>query len=206
MQKNFEDILTREDIKEKKMNNNKLPNEAIEINNKIEILKQNINIVTIPEIYIPNTKDHMTKWNIKNCNNAFTCEISEYIIEQIMLIDNIDDMWKILLLLGIGVFSKHESSKYTEIMKDLAINKKLFLIIATSDYIYGTNYQFDHCYLGKDLTLMSSEKIIQAMGRVGRNKISDEYSVRLRDNEIITKIFLENINKIEVNNFNKLFS
>ena len=206
LQKNFEDILTREDIKEKKMNNNKLPTEAIQINNKIEILKQNINIVTIPEIYIPNTKDHMIKWNIKKCSNAFTSEISEYVIEQIMLIDDIDDMWKILLLLGIGVFSNHKSSKYIEIMKDLAINKKLFLIIATSDYIYGTNYQFDHCYLGKDLTLMSSEKIIQAMGRVGRNKISDEYSVRLRDNEIIRKIFLENINKIEVNNFNKFFS
>lgn len=206
LQKNFEDILTREDIKEKKINNNKLPSEAIEINNKIEILKQSINIVTIPEIYIPNTKDHMIKWNIKNSSNAFTCEVSEYIIEQIMFIDDIDDMWKILLLLGIGVFSNHKSSKYTEIMKDLAINKKLFLIIATSDYIYGTNYQFDHCYLGKDLTLMSSEKIIQAMGRVGRNKISDEYTIRLRDNEIVRKIFLENIDKIEVNNFNKLFS
>lgn len=206
LQQNLEDILTRDDIKEKKINNNRLPNEAIQINNKIESLKQNINIVTIPEIYIPNTKDHKIKWNIKNCDKAFKCDISEYVIEQIMLIDDIDDMWKILLLLGIGVFSNHKSTKYTEIMKDLAINKKLFLIIATSDYIYGTNYQFDHCYLGKDLTLMSSEKIIQAMGRVGRNKISDEYTVRLRDNELIRKIFLENIDKIEVNNFNKLFS
>ena len=80
------------------------------------------------------------------------------------------------------------------------------MIIATSDYIYGTNYQFDHSYLGKDLTLMSSEKIIQAMGRVGRNKISDQYTIRLRDNELIRKIFLENLDKIEVSNFNKLFS
>ena len=32
--------------------------------------------------------------------------------------------------------------KYNEIVKDLAQNQKLFLIIASSDYIYGTNYQF----------------------------------------------------------------
>ena len=206
LQKNYEDILNKEDIKENKLMNNKLPVEALKISNNIELLKSSINILTIPEIYIPNSKDHIIKWNIKNSKNSFTSDISEYIVEQIMLIDDIDDIWKILLLLGIGVFSNHKSKKYIEIMKDLAVNKKLFLIIATSDFIYGTNYQFDHCYLGKDLNLMSSEKIIQAMGRVGRNKISDDYTVRLRNNEIIRKIFLENIDKIEVYNFNKLFS
>tara|TARA_Y100000816_G_scaffold234254_1_gene179756 strand:+ start:326 stop:2704 length:2379 start_codon:yes stop_codon:yes gene_type:complete len=215
LQKNYEDILSKQDIKENKLINNKLPAEALQLGNNIDLLKRNINIVTIPEIYVPNSKDHIIKWNLKNSKdsknsknlkNCFTSEISEYVVEQIMLIDDIDDMWKILLLVGIGVFSNHESRKYTEIMKDLAVNKKLFLIIATSDYIYGTNYQFDHCYLGKDLNLMTSEKIIQAMGRVGRNKISDNYSIRLRDNNIIRKIFLENTDKIEVYNFDKLFS
>ena len=36
-------------------------------------------------------------------------------------------------------------------MKKLAQNQKLYLIIASSDYIYGTNYQFCHGYLSKDL-------------------------------------------------------
>ena len=51
-----------------------------------------------------------------------------------MLINNIDDIWKLLLLMGIGVFSIHTSSKYTEIMKDLPKSKKLYLIIASSDF------------------------------------------------------------------------
>ena len=34
-------------------------------------------------------------------------------------------------------------------MKRLADEQKLYLIIASSDYIYGTNYQFCHGYLSK---------------------------------------------------------
>ena len=107
--------------------------------------------------------------------------------------------------MGIGVFSTHTSTRYTEIMKDLAKSKKLYLIIASSDYIYGTNYQFDHCYLGKDLQNMTQEKIIQALGRVGRNKISDEYTIRLRDNSLLEKIFVPEDNKLEVINMQKIF-
>ena len=123
-----------------------------------------------------------------------------------MLIDDMDDIWKLLLLMGIGVFSIHTSSRYTEIMKDLAKSKKLYIIIASSDFIYGTNYQFDHCYLGKDLLNMTQEKIIQALGRVGRNKISDEYTIRLRDDSLISKIFTHDDYKPEVINMQKLFA
>ena len=122
-----------------------------------------------------------------------------------MLIENMDDIWKLLLLMGIGVFSTHSSSQYIEIMKDLAKSKKLYLIIASSDFIYGTNYQFDHCYIGKDLLNMTQEKLIQAFGRVGRNKISDEYSIRLRDDSLISKIFTRQKDKIEVKNMQELF-
>ena len=91
-------------------------------------------------------------------------------------------------------------------MKDLAKSKKIYLIIASSDFIYGTNYQFDHCYLGKDLLNMTQEKIIQALGRVGRNKISDEYTIRIRDDTFISKIFSYDTYKPEVVNMRKLFS
>ena len=53
---------------------------------------------------------------------------------------------------------------------------------------------------------MKQEKIIQAMGRVGRNKISDEYTIRLRDNNLIFKIFNKEEEKIEVINMQKLFN
>ena len=46
-----------------------------------------------------------------------------------MLLD-IPDVWKVLLLMGIGVFIKHESVRYMEIMKKLAEEQKLYLIIA----------------------------------------------------------------------------
>ena len=91
-------------------------------------------------------------------------------------------------------------------MKELAEKQKLYLIIASSDYIYGTNYQFCHGYVGKDLSDMTQEKSIQAMGRVGRNKIQQEYSVRFRDNDLIKKLFLPCNNKPEVANMNRLFN
>jgi hypothetical protein len=79
------------------------------------------------------------------------------------------------------------------------------MIIADSDYIYGTNYQFCHGYLSKDLAL-TQEKIIQALGRIGRNNIQQQYSVRFRDDEQIKKLFYEEEDKMEVRNMNRLFN
>jgi len=207
MEKNYEDGINKEDMKEKKIAKDRgIPPEMRVLKNKINEMKEKILTVSLPDKYIPNKKDHLYKWGRKDVKNAFTSDISEYIVEQIMLIDDMDDIWKLLLLMGIGVFSVHTSSRYTEIMKDLAKSKKLYIIIATSDFIYGTNYQFDHCYLGKDLLNMTQEKIIQALGRVGRNKNSDEYTIRIRDNLLISKIFNPEENKPEVINMQKLFS
>ena len=52
---------------------------------------------------------------------------------------------------------------------------------------------------------MTQEKIIQAIGRIGRNDIQKQYSVRFRNNDMIYRVFKEEENKIEVNNMNKLF-
>jgi hypothetical protein len=122
-----------------------------------------------------------------------------------MSLNDIDDSWKILLLMGIGVFADHKSIAYTEIMKKMADSQKLFLIIASSDYIYGTNYQFCHGYLSKDLN-MTQEKVIQACGRLGRNNIQQDYSIRFRDDEQLKKLFYPEENKPEVRNMNRLFN
>ena len=108
--------------------------------------------------------------------------------------------------MGIGVFTDHPSIAYTEIMKELADAQKVFMIIASTDYIYGTNYQFCHGFLGKDLKDMTQEKIIQAFGRVGRSDNKKDYSIRLRSDDIITTIFSKSDEKIEVENMNTLFS
>ena len=122
-----------------------------------------------------------------------------------MAISNIDDIWKILLLMGIGLFSREHPIEYIEIVKEFADAQKLYIIIANGDYIYGTNYQFCHAFVGKDLDDITQEKMIQAMGRVGRNKLQHTYSVRLRNQNMVDKILLEEKNKIEVKNMNMLF-
>ena len=124
----------------------------------------------------------------------------------ILMIDDIDDYWKILLMMGIGVFISHKSIKYMEIMKRLASTQSLYLIIASSDFIYGTNYQFCHGYISNDLKNISQEKIIQAMGRVGRGKIQQDYSFRFRNNQNIYKLFKYAKDKPEILNMNRLFS
>ena len=109
--------------------------------------------------------------------------------------------------MGIGVFASHENIAYREMMKKLADEQKLYLIIADSDYIYGTNYQFCHGILGKDLVL-SQEKLIQALGRIGRNSIQQNYTIRFRNTDhahLLFKVIPSN-EKIEVINMNKLFS
>jgi hypothetical protein len=90
-------------------------------------------------------------------------------------------------------------------MKKMAEHQKLYVIIASSDFIYGTNYQFCHGYLSKDLVL-TQEKIIQALGRIGRNNIQQEYSIRFRDDKQIEKLFYAEENKPEVINMNILFN
>jgi len=111
-----------------------------------------------------------------------------------------------LLIMGIGVFTDHPSIPYTEIMKELADAQQLFMILASSDYIYGTNYQFCHGYVSKDLSDITQEKTIQAMGRIGRNKMQQQYSVRFRNDDVIKQLFVYQKYRPEVKNMNILFN
>jgi len=195
-----------------KMNTDKMSKtkdtKVIQIQEQIEMCRSLIKNASLNEIFIPNKLSHKKKWaeNI-NYDKSFTSDIDDETIISIMLLKNVEDSWKILLLLGIGVFTTHESIAYTEIMKKLADNQKLYMIIADSDYIYGTNYQFCHGYLSKDL-LLTQEKITQSMGRIGRNNIQQQYSVRFRDDEHIKMLFKTYLpeDKPEVVNMNLLFN
>ncbi len=172
----------------------------------IENIRILIKKTTLDDSFIPNKIKHLKKWaEGLEVQKSFTSNIEENIVNEIMLLHGIEDIWKILLILGIGVLINHDNIKYTEIMKKLADEQKLYLIIASSDYIYGMNYQFCHAYLSKDLNL-TQEKIIQAMGRVGRNNIQQTYSIRFRDNAQIMKLFTSDTEKPEIINMNKLFN
>jgi|688.fasta_scaffold25862_3 hypothetical protein len=177
-----------------------------EINNEIGIIRSMIKTATLNDTFVPNKILHLAKWSEGlNTSDAFTSNIEESIVSEIMLLHGIEDSWKILLMMGIGVFTNHKNIRYTEIMKKLADSQKLYMIIADTDYIYGTNYQFCHAYLSKDLNL-TQEKIVQALGRVGRFNIQQNYTVRFRDDSQILKLLTTEVNKPEVINMNKLFN
>ena len=206
LEKQFEDGTSNIDENSDKMIKERLPPEMRQIRKKIEDFQNCIKSIELNDLFIPNRKEHIKKWaNDKNTPTAFTCDISEPIVVKIMMLKDVDDIWKILLLMGIGVFIEHENGDYTQIMKDLAMHQRLFMIIASSNYIYGTNYQFCHGYIGKDLENMTQEKTIQALGRIGRSNFQQTYSIRFRDDALINKLFVREDNKPEVINMNKLF-
>jgi hypothetical protein len=173
---------------------------------EVNALRSMIKATALNDTFVPNKKAHLDKWaeGIDN-RGAFTSNIDEHIVSDIMALKGVENSWKVLLLMGIGVFINHDNIAYTEIMKRLADEQKLYMIIASSDYIYGTNYQFCHGYLSKDLDL-TQEKIIQAMGRIGRNNIQQTYTLRFRDDGHIMKLFTSETEKPEIINMNRLFN
>ena len=190
------------DVPEEFLNKGKLSKLTEEINS----LRSMIKSATLNDAFIPNRKMHQEKWAQElDTQNSFTSHIDENIVSDIMALKGVDNTWKVLLMMGIGVFINHENITYTEIMKSLADEQRLYMIIASSDYIYGTNYQFCHGFLSKDLNL-TQEKVIQAMGRIGRNNVQQTYTVRFRDDEQILKLFTSETEKPEIINMNRLFN
>ena len=181
--------------------------DIVKLNNAIETLQNQIEIVSLDEKYIPNSIEHQNVWHSKIKNNAYKPNICDEDVCEIMALD-VDDEKKLLLLLGIGMFTDENKTnpRYMEIMKRLAYEQHLYVILASSDYIYGTNYQFCHGYIGKDLRNMTQQKTIQAMGRIGRNKMQQEYTIRFRDDNMLYQLFKTPIENKEANVMNRLFS
>ena len=183
--------------KDKKMSGDELTSPlARKIDMQISDLKAQIKGLSLDPVYIPNMVQHQNIWVSEIVKEAFVPSIDPDTAKRVMELD-LDDRLKILLLLGIGSFEVQENIAYTEIVKEMAYQKRLFIIIASSDYIYGTNYQFCHEIIGKDLVNMSQQKTIQALGRVGRNNIQQEYTARFRDDDIIYNLLKRQTSNIE---------
>ena len=208
------DILEREIDNREQMNNqedgkvkykNHVDNETRKLIAQVDKLRKQAVRTSLDNLYIPNTIQHQEKWVGTISQSPFKPQISEAHIKRIMLLP-VDNTYKALLLLGIGVLLEKDHKEYNEIMKEMAEEQLLFIIIASSDYIYGTNYQFCHGVIGKDLENMTQQKTMQALGRIGRNGIQQEYSVRFRNEDIVYKLFRHIDNNVEANNMNNLFS
>lgn len=196
---------THGDMLDKKIN--KGTNDSVNrLLGSIEDLKQKITSAKLDMKYIPNTKQHQQIWapNGEVVENAFMPQVDETNVKKIMAL-SVESNMKMLLLLGIGMFVNNPDPKYMEIMKTLATNQQLYLIIAQSDYIYGTNYQFCHGFLGKDMTNMTQQKIIQSIGRIGRNNVQNDYTVRFRDDGLIKKLMNPMTENLEAVNMSRLF-
>lgn len=205
LEKDLEDANSKEEDKEKKMLKNQLTPEVRAIQNKLSELYEQILPMVLPDEFIPNKKSHLLKYgHVDKLNTVFSSNIDPSTAKEILSLD-IDNKWKLLLLMGIGVFAKHTNSKYMEIMKELATQQYLFMIIADSDYIYGTNYMFCQGYIGNGMQL-TPEKIIQAIGRVGRGQQGQQNSIRFRNIHDIELLFLPQSYNPEVENFKKIYS
>jgi len=228
--KDYEDKIEKFKDNEKVMENMRFPPDIMDLHRDIEGLQHQLQDLKIDNVYKPNTRDHFNKWTRGNESSeydesdVFTSHIGDTEVKDVMQLYTVHALYKILLLMGIGVFSneliqmekdnenkkthdiKEENNQYVEIMKQLAEQKALYLIIANSDYIYGTNYQFSHCYLGKDMQNLSQEKIIQCIGRIGRQDKNKHFSFRFRSKEHMKMLYEIPEHSIEANNMNDLFS
>lgn len=204
-------------------------NQTMELlRDKISLLRSQICNVSLDSKYIPNHALHLQIFaptlvsdNHHNksgqtqqeaVSKPFYCPLSEECVRQIMALD-VESWMKLLLLMGIGIFPQTSEGRvseaqfqYLELIKGLANEQKLFLIIANSDYIYGTNYQFCHGILGKDLADMTQQKQKQAMGRIGRFNVQQEYTVRFRNDDLIRQLWMRPMRNIEAENMCFLFS
>ena len=144
----------------------------------VEQLQKKFKTISLPFSCIPNTLDHYDRFRSDgedgyHESDVFTSSLDNETIEKIMKLD-ISIEYKILCLQGIGIinreYNNEDYSIYENIIKELMDDKRLFVAIVNSDYIYGVNYQFSHCYLAKDIEDISHEKIIQSIGRVGRKE------------------------------------
>jgi hypothetical protein len=173
---------------------------------QIDNLRDQMRAISLNPNYVPNTNEHQEKWipGGKIQQNAFSGSLNEDDVKAIVEMD-ISIQYKVLVLMGVGVLIQQESKAYEEMVKRLANDQKLFLILTSSDYIYGTNYQFCHGFIGKDLKNMTPQKTIQAMGRVGRNKHQQDYTIRFRDDSMIHGLFKPPAFNREAHNMNKLF-
>ena len=183
---------------------------------KIDQYYETMKNTHINSIYIPNTYEHLSKHspnyiekyaiNGNETFKPFTSTLNDHDIMRVVLVPNVEDYWRLLLICGIGIVSDTMNNEYNVLINEFASAQKLFMLIASSDYIYGTNYSFHHGYIGKDMTNCSRQKIIQALGRIGRGQVNQHYSIRMRDDDIINILFNDKTNNsIEAENMNKLF-
>ena len=82
--------------------------------------------IQLPARFVPNTFEHLKLWNkLDKQEQVFTSSIDDEVIRKIMLLD-VDRKWKLLLMMGIGVFIENSCKDYTQLCL-IWINTKVVL-------------------------------------------------------------------------------
>ena len=191
--------------KQKDKSDDTQPHVIKELYRKIDALRKKVRILSLEPEYIPNTKAHQTKWAGSIQTAAFCPTLEEEAVKEVMGLA-VDTSLKLLMLMGIGLFVEGADAKYLEIMKRMATQQDLFMIIASSDFVFGTNYNFCHGFIGKDMANMTQAKTIQCLGRIGRSAIQSTYTARFREDQFIYNLFKTPERNLEAENMSRLFS
>jgi len=191
--------------KQKDKSDDTQPHVIKELYRKIDALRKKVRILSLEPEYIPNTKAHQTKWAGSIQSAAFCPTLEEEAVKEVMGLA-VDTSLKLLMLMGIGLFVESADAKYLEIMKRMATQQDLFMIIASSDFVFGTNYNFCHGFIGKDMANMTQAKTIQCLGRIGRSAIQSTYTARFREDQFIYNLFKTPERNLEAENMSRLFS
>jgi hypothetical protein len=138
----------------------------------IEEMRETVQSVSLDSQYI-NTVQHQQIWNWEIVKTAFVPEIDDDEIKAVMGL-GVDTYLKILLLLGVGVFSMKPDNSYVELIKKITRNwssspRRITFTGLTTISAMG--------FWVKTLN-MTQQKIIQSIGRIGRGNIQQTYTIR----------------------------
>jgi len=174
------------------------------VGRKLSKMREKLGELRLPDREVPNAEEHQLRYHGVIRPEAFAGNVPAHHLEEVLHLE-VPNWKKMLLMMGIGVFGD-DCPTYRELMSRMASARELYCVIAGTDYVYGTNYQFCHGYIGKDLANMPVEKLYQALGRVGRGRQAGQYSWRLRDDSLAQHIFLPDTKFTEARRMDRLMS
>jgi len=174
------------------------------VGRKLTKMREKLGELRLPDREVPNAEEHQLRHHGVVKPEAFAGSVPPHHLEEVLHLE-VPNWKKMLLMMGIGVFGD-DCPTYRELMSRMASERELYCVIAGTDYVYGTNYQFCHGYIGRDLADMPVEKLYQALGRVGRGRQAGQYSWRLRDDSLARHIFLPDTKFTEARRMDRLMS
>jgi len=137
VRKDIEDKTAKDEGNENKMKDQRFDSATKTLIQEMEALERSLKPVHLHPCYVPNSREHFDKWTTNMSfasSGAFQSYIDETSVKKIMNMD-VSISYKILILMGIGIFNP-KSSDYNDLVKELSEQKKLGVILASSDFIY----------------------------------------------------------------------